>query len=740
MNRNYLIIGGVVAVIFLLAGLGILGYAISQGGSLPGVRPTATPTPAIAFDVPNLKITPPPSLDSVAAEVRKDYPQLADLLENPELGTVYKDFYLAYQQGGPEAAKALARQRGILNDKEQIIITLVLDTEDSAALQKELEAEGVIIVASYGNQVNIAIPLALIEEQIKAENPDLILTRISDLEHVIRLELPNRAGPKQQGATEGQGVNVTQANKWHEQGITGQGVKVGVLDLGFGGYKNLLGTELPANVTVKAFGDPYNFDEEVHGTACAEIVHEMAPDAKLYLAYYDGSDAAMGEAVDWLMSQNVDIITNSTGSNGTTPMDGTGFAADLVNKAHDAGIFWVNAAGNEADVHWRGQFNDTDGNNIHEFSPDNELLPFMASADYPVQIVLSWDDWQNVDQDYDLILTTRDGDILATSEETQDGQQSGREPIEGFNYQFDEEGVYALAIQNYEGSARGDATFDIFINGGLMHPDFTMPERSLSSPSDAQGAFAVGAVNWADDVLEPYSSQGPTADGRMKPDLTAPSVVDSASYAPEAFNGTSAATPHVAGALALILQAFPNFTPADLTQFLDDRAKDLGDPGPDNQFGVGRLNLGDAPVVAPQPEATPAQTDVEPVVIETEEAALVEATEPSATVETPPTEIVEATPTEVVEAVEVTPTAVAQLRPTSTPRPPEAVVGLPGRTGLPGSTGLPVSSDTGQPAASSNENNTLGLIILLGLCMVCLGGMLFLGLIMVGLVMMFRKK
>ncbi len=729
MNRNYLIIGSIAAIIFLLAGLGIVGYAISQGASLPGVE-TATPTPGVAFDLPNLKITPPPSLDTLAAAVRKEYPELADLLENPELGTVYKDFYLAYQQGGPEAAKALARQRGILNDKEQIIITLILDTEDSAALQKELEAEGVIIVASYGNQVNIAIPMALIEEQIKAENPDLILTRISNLDHVIRLELPTRANPKQQGGTQGQGVNVTQADKWHEQGITGQGVKVGVLDLGFGGYEQLLGTELPENVVIKAFGDPYNLDEEVHGTACAEIVHEMAPDAELYLAYYDGSDAAMGEAVEWLMSQGVDIITNSTGSNGTTPMDGSGFAAELVDKARNAGIFWVNAAGNEADVHWRGPFNDSDGNNIHEFSPDNELLPFMAPAGYPVQIVLSWDDWQNIDQDYDLILTTRDGDILATSEETQDGQR-GREPIEGFDYEFDEEGVYALAIQNYEGNARGDATFDIFINGGLIHPDFAMPERSLSSPSDARGAFAVGAVNWADDVLEPYSSQGPTADGRLKPDLAAPSVVDSASYAPEAFNGTSAATPHVAGALALILQLFPDFTPDDLTQFLDDRAKDLGDPGPDNQFGAGRLNLGDVPS-APQPQDTPALTDAEPLATETEESTLADA-EPVAT-ETEEIAVIEAT--EPPAKTEATPTPVAPLRPTSTPRPPEAVAGLPGRTGLPG----PGSGSPDQPPASSSENSSLGLIISLGLCMVCLGGLLFIGLLIIGLVMMFRKK
>ncbi len=666
LNRQQITIIVIVAAVFLLAGAGALLYGLSQGGTIPGFGAEPTPAPTTtAFEIPDVDITPPESIEQIAADIRPDYPELADLLENPELGSVYKDFYLAYKEGGETTAIALARQRGIINDNDEIVMTLVLDTENATGLIAELEAEGVIIKENFRNLVSIAVPVSMIQEQIKAEEPNLIIDRISNLDHVIRIELPNKATIKQ-GSILGQGVNVTFAGNWQAQGITGQGVKVGVLDLGFGGYQDLLGSELPDNVTVEVFGDDINFATEVHGTACAEIIHEMAPDAEMYLAYYDGSDLAMGLAVTWLMEQGVDIISNSTGSNGLTPMDGSGFAAEMVDEAHNAGIFWVNAAGNEATSHYRGVFNDTDGDTLHEFFPDTPVIPFIPyGPGFQTQIILSWNDWQNVNQDYELILLDAEGELLAKSEDPQEGAE-GNIPAEGFLYEFEDNEIYLLAIQNFDNLARGDATLDLFIQAGEFHPDYLVAEASLSSPSDARGAFAVGAVHWSDDVLESYSSNGPTADGRIKPDLSAPSVVDSASYAPEAFNGTSAAAPHVAGAAALALQAFPDFSPDDVGAFLQERAIDLGPSGPDNAFGVGRLNLGAAPEDSTEPAEPP-------------------------------------------------PAPAAEVQPTSTPRPPEeAVVGLPGRTGQPD-----------QPTASDEDEASalVGFIVLAGLCMACLGGL-----------------
>lgn len=691
MNKQPIYIAVGVATLLLLVGAGVLLYGLSQGGTLPGVaEPTATPAASRFGDIPKVEITPPASLSEIAEELRTDYPELADLLDNPELSSVYKDFYLAYQNGGEPTALALAEQRGILNQNDELVMTLVLDTEDSAGLVSQLEAEGVIVTGVFRNLISIAIPVSLIKEKAETEAPSEIIERISNLEHVIRLDLPRKATSKQGEEVRGQGVGVTLADKWQQSGITGEGIKVGVLDLGFGGFTALEGIELPANVTVAKFGDEYAFDEEVHGTACAEIVHEMAPGAELYLAYYDGTDLAFGQAVEWLMEQGVDIISNSTGSNGLTPMDGTGFSAELVDEAHDAGIFWVNAAGNEATSHWRGQYNDTNGDNIHDFFADTDVIPFIPyGPGYETSIILSWDDWQAVDQDYELILMDGDGNLLAKSEDYQDGQP-GSIPAEGFFYEFEDEEIYLLAIENAFGEARGDATFDLFIHNGDFHPDYLVPDHSLSNPADARGAFAVGAVYWADDALEPYSSRGPTADGRIKPDIAAPSVVDSASYVDEGFNGTSAATPHVAGAAALVMQARPEFkgNPQALAEFFQGLAVDLGDPGPDNTFGAGRLSLGQAP----QPE-------------EPQQAAAPPAEEP----EEP-----------------------REIRPTSTARPaPE--VGLPGQqTGLPGAA---------PPASASDDADALiGFFVLGGLCLMCLAGLVIMGVVLGAIIVAVRRR
>jgi subtilisin family serine protease len=91
-------------------------------------------------------------------------------------------------------------------------------------------------------------------------------------------------------------------------------------------------------------------------------------------------------------------------------------------------------------------------------------------------------------------------------------------------------------------------------------------------------------------LLHYYSAWGPTHDGRVKPDLTAPSGVSTSTYGQRGFWGTSASAPHVAGACGLIKGNSP-YSMSQVRKILEKRAIDLGEPGKDNKSGYGRLNL-----------------------------------------------------------------------------------------------------------------------------------------------------
>jgi subtilisin family serine protease len=127
-------------------------------------------------------------------------------------------------------------------------------------------------------------------------------------------------------------------------------------------------------------------------------------------------------------------------------------------------------------------------------------------------------------------------------------------------------------------------------------------DETIGTPGSAEAALTVGAVD-REDQLADFSSRGPrTGDGGLKPDLTAPGVdIVAALHADgvisdpvepgyTALSGTSMATPHVAGAAALLAQQHPDWTGAQLKAALTASATPNPDLGEYAQ-GAGRVDV-----------------------------------------------------------------------------------------------------------------------------------------------------
>ena len=532
--------------------------------------------------------TPPDSLESLA----QDYPELATILQDDKLSSVYKEFLLVYQTQGEEAAYQLAKERGLINDRDEVRLTLELDTSDPAVvegLKSELEQSGMRVTATAGTLVDLAIPLEVLLPVLESGGEGELFGGVSGLEHVVRIRLPStiegKHVPASQLRVEIESLSTIGADSWHSQGFTGQGVKVGILDLEFDGYRSLLGSELPDTVTAQCFCDGGQIDQMggVHGTGVAEIIHDIAPDAELYLAAFQ-TDAEFQQAAEWLVSQGVQVISNSTGSN-FGPKDGSSFSSGVIDSIVQQGVLWLNSAGNAADGHYRREFTDRDGDGWHD-----ELIYFETFGSD--SIALNWNAWSTGDQDYDLFIYDTNDSLVASSQDTQSGTFSYSAEFIRFDAPDDGKRYYA-AVQ----SARTTGTFilDFFTNNGTVDSELISKEYSLDDEAASKLGLAIGAVYWGNDELESYSSQGPSNDGRLKPELSAPSVVSVESYGREGFNGTSAATPHVSGAAALILSAAPNFSVEQVKDYLFSHAVDLGESGSDFKFGYGRLFLGEVP-------------------------------------------------------------------------------------------------------------------------------------------------
>ena len=502
----------------------------------------------------------------------------------------------------PSAGK-LARAEGV---EDTVVVILVPHRGQASASidTSSMTALGVEVKARSKSLMRVSVPASS-------------LLAVSELPGVSFVRRPFRPHAQQ---IRSEGRRFINAINNYNAGVRGQGVKVAVIDGGFKGA-NQLRSDMPATWWVLDYtGEGIYAGEDVHGTACAEIIYDVAPEAELTLLKVDDL-VDLENAKDLCIRDGIDVINHSMSWYGTGIGDGRGLACDIVNDAADQGILWVNAAGNSANSHYDQSWSDNDSDRWHNFEGDDETLTFEVEKGTEISIYLTWNDWPETRDDYDLYLyfTNSSGNLdrVADTEDQGLNVQSGRRghsPVEWIEYNAERKGEYHVAVSKKQ--AARSRRLKIWSFNRNLDFEYSTPEGSIGIPADARGSMSVGAVHFDEYDLgriADYSSLGPTFDGRPKPELVAPSGVSTASYGETGvyygYAGTSAAAPHVAGAAALIKSANPSYSRTQLWNALVAATVDVGSRGRDNTFGHGKLVL---PVMQASRITSPQITSISP--------------------------------------------------------------------------------------------------------------------------------
>jgi len=144
----------------------------------------------------------------------------------------------------------------------------------------------------------------------------------------------------------------------------------------------------------------------------------------------------------------------------------------------------------------------------------------------------------------------------------------------------------------------------ILFSAGNEGPSSETIGRPPDRATDDYMCFSVGAVDGNDPEwpIASFSSRGPSyctpgGEEAIKPEISAPGVNVRSSYPGGGYyemSGTSMASPHMNGVVALMRQAAPNLSVNHIKQILFDTAVDLGDEGEDNDYGWGMVDAYEA--------------------------------------------------------------------------------------------------------------------------------------------------
>ena len=516
-------------------------------------------------------------------EPQHQHPKIATaLLEVSEIARVRGDW------------RAAAANRGLLVEGESVLVEMRLDPDSARAAAWHVETlGGRIRHHNVPSLMEVWLPIDQIEKS--AEHVDVHLVRPA------RLVQPTVGSVTSEGVA---ALNVNTASvayDYHDLGANGSGVTIANIDAGYSGYAALQASgDWPPATNLRRFevnGGPItdcdastcsNYEASLHGAATMELAFDVAPGAD-YLTYRTTTVNDWYAALIHAADNGADVVTVSL----SAPLDNVGdgsicppnFAApcgtiaEAAAYARSQGVLVVNSAGNNRTEHWGGTYVNSSGWHNWGTSTLNIGGPgggsvFCYSNGYGLAVDLFWDDWTDVDHDYDLFLYEYDGgwQVRDSSQAWQNGS-AGQVPQESIFYTVSGalggggicgagQGIFAIRVRRY--SAPTDRNLQVFAGnwGELWN---STPDRSLGFPADSPDVYATGAVDvTSPGTLEDYSSEGPVlgpggsqaapSPANPKPDGVSVSGVSTVSYGPSGFGGTSSAAPHTAGVAAVLTQ------------------------------------------------------------------------------------------------------------------------------------------------------------------------------------------
>ncbi|MFT9599789.1 S8 family serine peptidase [Mesobacillus sp.] len=502
----------------------------------------------------------------------------------------------------------------------------VKDSVKKAAKSSKIQREYDYVFSGFSVELTAnQIPALLAVPGVKAVYPDVTYSVTGDEGTLITAEA---FSPEMMNSAPYIGANAA----W-DSGYTGEGVTVAVIDTGadythpdlahaFGDYKGWDFVDNDNDPQETPAGDPRG-EETTHGThvsgtvAANGQIKGVAPNAKL-LAYRvlgpggSGTTENVIAGIERAVQDGADIMNLSLGNPLNLPDYATSIALDW---AMAEGVIAVTSNGNSGPANWTVG---SPGTSRDAISVGATQLPFEV---YNVETTTTG----GVTYDTDKVMGYADvADLKALDEKEFEYVFAGLGSPEEFE-NIDVEGKIALIsrgtyafVDKAAAAKAAGAVGAIIFNSGDGEIPYVIPGMEVPtikmSKADGQKmlaelekgnntvSFNLDYVKTDPEIIAEFSSRGPVTETWMiKPDVSAPGV-NIVSTVPGGYGskqGTSMASPHVAGAAALLLQAHPDWNVHDVKAALMNTAENLEDPAtgedyPHNTQGAGSIRVVEA--------------------------------------------------------------------------------------------------------------------------------------------------